>query len=90
MINSVLHETSIRDIIDLSKGVADNIESFKKALPSASGNGTSYTSIARASSDLVLVFPFMCDSTVTIESQPMCAKAIERQCVSMLRMLFSA
>lgn len=90
MINSVLHETIIRDIIDLSKDVANNVEDFKKALPSANGNGTSYTSIARASSDLVLVFPFMCDSTVTIESQSMCAKAIERQCVSMLRMLFSA
>ena len=90
MINSVLHETIIRDIIDLSKDVVNNVEDFKKALPSANDNGTSYTSIARASSDLVLVFPFMCDSTVTIESQSMCAKAIERQCVSMLRMLFSA
>lgn len=89
MINSVLHETIIRDIIDLSKDVGDNVEDVKKAMSSAYSKN-SFTSIAKASSDLVLVFPFMCDSTVSMESASMVSKAIERQCVSMLRLLFSA
>ena len=89
MINSVLHETIIRDIIDMSKDIGDNVEDVKKAMSSAYSKN-SFTSIAKASSDLVLVFPFMCDSTVSLETASMTAKAIERQCVTMLRLLFSA
>ena len=89
MINSVLHETIIRDIIDMSKDIGDNVEDVKKAMSSAYSKN-SFTSIAKASSDLVLVFPFMCDSTVSMESASMVSRAIERQCVSMLRLLFSA
>ena len=88
MINSVLHETILRDIIDIISDIKDEYDDAKKVVNRGSAN--SFTSIARATSDLVLVFPFMCDSTVSMETASMTAKAIERQCVSMLRLLFSA
>ena len=89
MINSVIHETILRDIVDVITDVKDEYNDAKAAVTGSKG-GTNFTSIARASSNLVLVFPFMCDSTVSMETASMTAKAIERQCVSMLRLLFSA
>ena len=89
MINSVIHETILRDIVDVITDVKDEYNDAKSAVTGSKG-GTNFTSIARASSNLVLVFPFMCDSTVSMETASMTAKAIERQCVSMLRLLFSA
>ena len=88
MINSVIHETILRDIVDTISDIHDEYEDTKKAI--RAGKGNSFSSIAKASSDLVLVFPFMCDSTVGMETASMTAKAIERQCVSMLKLLFSA
>ena len=88
MINSVIHETILRDIVDTITSAKDEYDDAKKAIQA--GKGSNYSSIARATSDLVLVFPFMCDSTVSMETASMTAKAIERQCVSMLSLLFSA
>lgn len=84
MINSLLHETIIRDIVDAASDIRDTVDDVQK------NTGKSISSIAKASSDLVLVFPFMCDSTVSLETASMTAKAIERQCVTMLRLLFSS
>lgn len=84
MINSLLHETIIRDIVDAASDIRDTVDDVQR------NTGKSISSIAKASSDLVLVFPFMCDSTVSLETASMTAKAIERQCVTMLRLLFSS
>ena len=85
MINSVLHETILRDIVDTITDIKDEYNDAKRVVNTGSAN--SFTSIARATSDLVLVFPFMCDSTISMETASMTAKAIERQCVSMLTVL---
>lgn len=84
MNNSLLHETILRDIVDAATDIRDTVDDVQK------NYGKSISSIAKASSDLVLVFPFMCDSTVSLETSSMTAKAIERQCVTMLRLLFSS
>lgn len=84
MTNSLLHETILRDIVDAASDIRDTVDDVQK------NYGKSISSIAKASSDLVLVFPFMCDSTVSLETMSMTAKAIERQCVTMLRLLFSS
>ena len=84
MINSLLHETILRDIVDAASDIRDTVDDVER------NKGKSFSSIARASSDLVLVFPFMCDSTVSLETASMTAKAIERQCTVMLRLLFSS
>lgn len=84
MNNSLLHETILRDIVDAATDIRDTVDDVQR------NRGKGITSVARASSDLVLVFPFMCDSTVSLETASMTAKAIERQCVTMLRLLFSS
>ena len=84
MTNSLLHETILRDIVDAASDIRDTVDDVQK------NYGKSISSIAKASSDLVLVFPFMCDSTVSLETMSMTAKAIERQCTTMLRLLFSS
>lgn len=85
-----IHETVIRDIMDViddAKELADNVKNknFDGMFSSSSAR-----SITRATSDLVLVFPFMCDNTVSVATANMVSKAIERNCVSMLEMLFAS
>lgn len=80
-----IHETVVRDIMDAItdlKNVSDDINPVARA--------RSRSSIMKSASDLVIVFPFMCDNTVDISTATMNAKAIERQAVAMLQLLFSA
>lgn len=76
-----IHETAIKDIVDLikdytGKGIFNSKTSFK--------------SVASASSNLTLVFPVLTSNTIAIENSSMVSKAIERKAVGMLQMLFSA
>ena len=86
----MLHETPIRaaiDLLDLVKNpdlFTDDFFTKAKRSPYAS------TSIARIASNMTLVFPVMCSSTLSIETGMMIMKAIERKCAVMLQILFSA
>lgn len=83
-----LHETVVRDIIELLDDAINSPEKWEKILK---GNrNMSLKSISSASSNLVLVFPVACSRSIAIENSAMVSKAIERKCVSMLQMLFSA
>ena len=79
-----IHETIIRDILDIVSDVkdADELEGFRSK--------KSFKSIANASKNLTLVFPVIVSKGLTIDSAAMVTKAIERKCVMMLQMLFSA
>lgn len=81
-----IHETVIRDIIDVTMGVknADTLRSF------FAKDTTNYSSIAKKTSGLTLVFPVIVDRSMNIENAAMVSKAIERKAVAMLQMLFSA
>ena len=83
-----LHETPIRaamDLIDLFSGLdVDEVLDKTKRSPYAS------TSIARIASNMTLVFPVMCSTSLGIDTDMMIMKAIERKCVTMLQILFSA
>ena len=83
-----IHETPVRtvmNIIDLIDGLnANDIFDATKRSPYAS------TSIAKITSDLTLVFPCMCTNTIHLDTAMMLSKAIERRCVVMLQILFSA
>lgn len=48
------------------------------------------SSIMKASKDLVMSFPVICSDTISSENASMITKAIERNCVTTLQMLFSA
>lgn len=85
--SNVIHETIIRDIVDVLTDLKDSDEvDFLKN----KREGRSYKSIAKASSKLVLVFPVIMDKNLSISSASIITKAVERKGVSMLQMLFSA
>ena len=83
----VITETIIRDAIDIIDGVknSDEVERFMNR-----NRGRSFRSIAQASSKLTLVFPVIMSTSLSIETAAMITKAIERKCVVMLQILFSA
>lgn len=82
---TVVHETILKDIVDVLSDVKD-IDEIEFEL----GKNKSFKSIASASSNLTLVFPVLCSTDMDITSAQMISKAIERKCVAMLQILFSA
>lgn len=78
-----IHETVISDIKDIING-ATNIADGKF------GPKKSYSSIAKATSNLTAVFPVLISRNVPIETAQMITKACERDATSMLQILFSA
>ena len=91
----MIHETPIRDLIDLIGFVKDvknknvSLNDMVNTEARAKGFKTS-TSISRLASNMTLVFPVMCSTTLGIDTDIMIMKAIERKCVAMLQILFSA
>lgn len=79
-----LHETIVRDIIDVIDDVKDfdQIEWIK--------NRNNVGSIAKRTSNLVLVFPVICSTSISMKTASIITKAIERKCVSLLQILFSS
>lgn len=84
---SLLKETVIRDIIDVIYDVKDSDE--VQTILNRRG-GKSFSSIAKASKNLTLIFPVITSRYVPIETIAMVAKAIERKAVTMLQILFSS
>ena len=80
-----LHETIIKDIVDLMSDVADSTDS----IPGLNSN-RSFRSVAAASQKLTLVFPVFVSSNIDIQNAVMVSKAVERKAVTMMQMLFSA
>jgi len=92
-----LHETGIMDVLDK---VATNFI-FGKQDYDKNGNVIfdfdkrskrvkTYSSIAKATSGMILVFPVVCTRAISAETASMVSKAVERKCVTMMQMLFSA
>lgn len=79
-----LHETIVRDIIDVIGDVKDfdQIEWIR--------NRNNVGSIAKRASNLVLVFPVICSTSISMKTASIITKAIERKCVSLLQILFSS
>ena len=83
-----IHETVIRDIVDVISDIkkSDEIEMFFNR----GQNRKYFKSISNATSNLTLVFPVIASSNLSIDTVSIVAKAIERKAVTMLQMLFSA
>ncbi|MGL5327854.1 MAG: hypothetical protein ACRDD7_01210 [Peptostreptococcaceae bacterium] len=81
---NTIHETVIRDIIDVIDDVrkSDELKGFRSK--------DSFRSVAQASSNLTLVFPQIVSRNISIDNAAMITKAMERKAVSMLQILFSA
>lgn len=80
----MLHETIVRDVIDVIDGVKnyDQIEWIN--------NKNRTGSIAKQASNLVLVFPVLVSNSLSIATAAMITKAIERKCSTLLQILFAS
>lgn len=85
-----IHETVLKDVIDLYNDISALSDTDLAALLKKHKNGGAIKSIARASNDLICVFPVLSSRNIGIDTQAMISKAIEKNCVAMLQMLFSA
>ena len=80
----MLHETIVKDIID----VINNVKDYDEIEWIRNKNNTG--SIAKRASNLVLVFPVLVSNSLSIQTATIISKAIERKCVALLRILFSS
>lgn len=79
-----IHETIVRDIMD----IVDNVKDFDEVEWIRSRNNVG--SIAKRASNLTLVFPVICSTSINIKTAAIISKAIERKCVALLQILFSS
>lgn len=84
--NQTIHETVIRDILDLYDAIKN--DDFVSLKPK--NKLSNMKSIASASSGLTMTFPVLASRALSIDAASMVAKAQERKCTSMMQMLFSA
>lgn len=89
-----IHETVLKDAIDIFTGIRDVVsddDGLEKLIAKHTGKKSNYIrSIANKSNDLICVFPVMSSRNIAIGNQTMVSKAIEKNLVAMLQMLFSA
>lgn len=87
----IIHETSLGHILDLWNALVDiknDVHDKKKTDIKSPFKGAS--SIAKASSNLTMVFPVICSRNISISSASMVGKALEKNLVSMLQRLFAS
>lgn len=80
-----IHETIIKDIVDLIKEIKDT-----DSINAMIGRGKSIKSIASASTGLTMVFPVLCSDSIEIENAAMISKAIERKATTMMNLILVA
>ena len=85
-----IHETVLKDIFDIYNGVKDLSKGELENMVQNHKKGRSISSVARKSNDLICVFPVLASRNISIDTQAMVSKAIEKNCVAMMQMLFSA
>lgn len=83
-----IHETIIRDLIDMADMIRDT--DAEDILDRSKRDKFSTTSLARMTDNLVCVFPVMVSTSLSIDTSIMIMKAIERKGVVMIQLLFSA
>ena len=86
----MIHETSLGHIMDIWDSLMDIKADSKKLKSSSQGPLKGASSIAKAASNLTMVFPVLCTRGISIESSSMITKALEKNIVSMLQRLFAS
>ena len=91
-----LHRTAVRDIISITEDTS-SIQDVMNVINKGAEVGRDWLSknnntgsIAKRASNLVLVFPVLVSSSLKMQTAVLLSKAIERKCVSLLQLLFSA
>lgn len=83
--NCRIHETVLRDVLDILMDLKDQDE-----IQIFANKDKVFKSAASAAKDLTLVFPVLCSKNVTIDNASMVTKAIERKAATLLQLLFTA
>lgn len=87
----MIHETSLAHIMDIWNALVDISKDSKDAKDKRSkGPMKANSSIAKASSNLTMVFPVLCSRGISIEAASMVSKALEKNAVSMMQRLFAS
>lgn len=87
MSNSIIHETILRDIIDIIDDTKDFLDDQSKGI---GGKDYHFTSLTRNAKNLTLVFPIICTKGISVETASMITKAVEKKCVVLLQILFAS
>lgn len=84
---TAIQESELKEILDILMDIKNN-----RFLGNGNGSGNmmNVSSIARASKDLIMSFPFLVMDSIDPRVVSMASKAIESKNVAMLQMLFSA
>lgn len=82
-----LRESVIKDILDALDDVKDYGDNV---IGPRSNTAINVSSISRASKDLIMSFPVLCDNSIDPKTAQMICKATERKAVTMLQMLFAS
>lgn len=84
-----LHETVIKDVIDVIKDGIGQAEDLGFTVRKSNSLSTS-SSLSKATEGLILVFPHLCSTATSPETAQMLTKVIETKAVSLLQIAFSA
>lgn len=92
--NEAFSIKSLLDFIDIATDVGRAAKEYKKEVSSKSssnyGGRYSYSSIMRAASDLIAVFPVLCSSNVSRDTASLISKVVEQQGCIGLQLVLSA
>lgn len=92
--NEAFSIKSLLDFIDIATDAGRAAKEYKKEISSrASGNyggRYSYSSIMKAASDLIAVFPVLCSSNVSRDTASLVSKVVEQQGCIALQLVLSA
>ena len=84
-----LHETVVKDVIDIVKDGIEQAENLGFSVKNSNILSTS-SSLSKATEGLILVFPHLCSTNASPETAQMLTKVIETKAVSILQIAFSA
>ena len=88
---NIIHETILKDILDLVGDTKDLLGNREKMIDNYDKRKVNkFTSLTRNANKLILVFPVLCTKGISIETASMLSKAIEKNCVNLLQMLFAS
>lgn len=83
-----IHESIIKDILDIGNDIKDIKDSGWKI---TTGDPSKYIkSISSSTKDLILTFPLLVSSDISMETATMIMKAQERKCATMIQMLIAS
>lgn len=85
-----IHETYLKDIMDIWDAMKDVVSNNDFIPMKSKGPLSGKSSLAKASSNLTMVFPVICSRGIAIENSSMVSKAIEKNAVTMLQRMFSS